>query len=513
MLLTVLGSVSARAQVPAPPPEPLPNDPYQPVGRWVVIYDRQGAYEYDLNPDPLNQYPRVILWNDPVSPGNLLTYSSGNGFSARVRGSIVAILRWLDQNGNPAPNPPRRVYLLEEGIASWWVGWGPLGAEQPDVGGTADNGLGDPAVYGVDSSSQYMHMTSAGKHLVQRDGSSGEIHLWFIPTAQFTGLSTTQYGHAQVGANFMVTVDTRGITLRRDSAVGETIDQEGTVYGDTIYSRDVTILPADPGAMPVTYEEENIQQFHPEYVGSWHWVLGETWEGWASDVPDVEWRWEPSHSGNKWDLGIWKAPKGTIALYNGATGDYTYAPSGISTMLIMYSAKDRQDGAQCEAWYVIRVHDPIELKTHHTYETVFRNIRDVPNSAVVISYPGEIVNLSEGKNLGYSWSVQVNPLDSLTKLLGGWLGVSFQLSSGSTTVTRGFTSPPNLPANTVVKLAVADLYRRHWGEVTLWNAAGKVGERSYKFYEPQSLENPTGVFVIWLPPDAPGWFGIPTPND
>lgn len=96
--------------------------------RWVKHYEAQGSTEYNLSPrPPYGNWPVVYNWSNygwplPFTP--ILSYSSNMDFSARANGTVTAVWQWLDANGNPAPNPPSRVYLKVTAGAGWGLGWG-----------------------------------------------------------------------------------------------------------------------------------------------------------------------------------------------------------------------------------------------------------------------------------------------------------------------------------------------------------------------------------------------------
>lgn len=335
----------------------------QSQGRWVKYYEAQGSTVYDLSPrPPYGNWPVVYDWSNlgwplPFTP--ILSYSSNMDFSARTNGKVTAVWQWLDANGNPAPNPPSRVYLKVTAGAGWGLGWGPLGASAPSLfAHSADNGWGAPYRWQFHPG-QSATGASWGMYLIQRapviqQNGIAEIRVSATLDSQIQGHSSAnQYGQVSASAGFTVDQDTRGAvitstldpTYHREVQVVKgqpqplrvlnTPDNIGTMYGDTV-------APICSGMDAYTMVDYRVDPF-----GVWG---SDSYYHWYSSLRDV------------YDEGTWMpTPVEPFSVMYPATnllGFPVVVPGCVDH--IHLRLVDSADGANLTANYYMRFHEVYE---------------------------------------------------------------------------------------------------------------------------------------------------------
>jgi len=175
LILLTLGLFCARsAHAQSGYPDSGPTQ--DPGHYWKITYSQTGTWSYTYYDSyARTRTPQSGSWGTLTSPNNTSGGGDGHGYSSVLSGltdgTVTATLTWVPAAGNPADPPSSPVHIKEYAKAGWAAAWDTNGSPIPldaDYTGTgADDGLGDPVVYG----------TSQGTHLIQRDGSSGTIVL------------------------------------------------------------------------------------------------------------------------------------------------------------------------------------------------------------------------------------------------------------------------------------------------------------------------------------------------
>jgi hypothetical protein len=136
------------------------------IGHWQITYATEGSSDWWVTGSVGGTTP----WMVPPLPIAIARYLINKAAWAHAHGWIEATLEWVDDAGDPAPDPPAEVYVLEKATASW-VDMNHTSSPTPI--GTASNGLGGPYVVAPDQHSG----ESSGSRLTQRNGSTGRIVL------------------------------------------------------------------------------------------------------------------------------------------------------------------------------------------------------------------------------------------------------------------------------------------------------------------------------------------------
>jgi hypothetical protein len=264
------------------------------INGWNFTWPGGGAFDHS------------IMYTDML-PGDTANMS----FS----GTAKYTYKWLDGNGNPAANPPAKVYIKEWSFAEWCAIIGGYSLTPLSAAGQADGGLMDAYVGSSSEGPTFRggQTTSySTPHLVQVDGSSGTIERTVNVSANATA-SISQYsygGNLSADFNYGVDIDTRGVTLTRDGAHGETIDSDGTVHGDTTFSY---YDESWTSSGDYSVHHNNWQTFHPFFVGNWT----RKWDPQQGDIEDVTWNWDPFATGDTQDTGNWSMCRMRMVMWVG----------------------------------------------------------------------------------------------------------------------------------------------------------------------------------------------------
>ncbi len=358
LALLTLGLLSAR-----------PAHAQQSQGHyWQISYAQTGSYSDDIRdrPNPGQMTPESYTF-----PAYTTSFGGGGGgggdkINGNVTDTVTATLTWVHAAGmdNTSDPPPSKVHLKEYGYA--WENSLGSGASM----GTADDGLGDPAV------SDGNGLESQGVHLSTWDGTSGSINLSPVTMKAINPVSTYQSGYpggggggypggsgygywdwtgGQCTASYSVVVvdDNRAVTITSFSTshkgpdgkpAPDVADSDGTWEMTSVYSRHNYHSNTDSGA-PADAPFINWIEFTPNFVGSWHFP--------------VSWAWKPSDSGDDWNYGRVSMGFGQIYYWDGEAGGQL---TGNQTYHVSYTATDNTDGASATAYAKIALHDEWESK-------------------------------------------------------------------------------------------------------------------------------------------------------
>ena len=288
-------------------------------------------------------YTGTSSWS---SIGNSVGTGGQYACQAVVSGTVTATLTWVPATGKTlATDPPSEpVPLLQTSYAAYSGG---VGSGGTNTGGNASDGLGDPC----------LNNKSQGKHLIQRDGSSGTITLDPVSLSASTAPYTPPpYGpnYAQAGAQYTVAVDSRAVTI--SSSIDPTYYKvpvsnaraqnsrvaSGALNGDTL-------IPAPGSTAAITYIA-NVS-------GSW----GSNSQGQWSNV------FNPFGAGFTF---------GTVPIF---PQNYGSVGSGFVDPVSIQLA-DSSDGAVVSNSYTMRFHNEVEDWFHDTSKDIIHPTPTIPTN-------------------------------------------------------------------------------------------------------------------------------------
>lgn len=427
--------------------------------------------------------------------------ATSTGFAtSKVKQSLVYV--WdpgTDDYGEPLTTPaPAKVYFRLFGEAEASTSAHAQGTNAAALlagafssSGTADDGLGDQAVVSGPSSVEWnggwnaavsRRSKSSGTHLVQKDGSSGTITFTFnvsahadgsltipSPTTSNQAPPTMDGGGGTEAWPVTVTEDSRGVTLHRDGAHGETVDADGTTHGDTIYSYLADYLPRTEEGFPSTEDHKNWQVFHPYLTGSWSQRPMINLEA----GPNINWQWSPNESEDTWSMGKVSMHYRTFRTFNDAPQHQDTSEERDIT----YTATDNQDGATATATYILTVHDPYEKYIDNPPAPSRENIQR-RGSISFTATPAALTGTSYFEQAD-SWGASISAAGPLDKWIADILGFRLDLSY-SFTVNQGASVNlgPYQPgygswAETY------DEYTTYTGTAKIYDAGGYCGTHDY----------------------------------
>ena len=164
-------------------------------------------------------------------------------------------------------------------------------------------------------------------------------------------------GMTQASADSEVTAgvrpDSRKVTLRRDSAHGETQDLDGTIHGDTTYAYYFNNLLTN-----------NSQSFYPTFAGTWSPNPNYISTG-TGPLFNISWQWNPASQAanlpDTWNSHFQYVDVGTLWAGGSPSAYPNYSWTGtqdpVKHTTISYTATDLKDHATAAATYDLRVHD------------------------------------------------------------------------------------------------------------------------------------------------------------
>ena len=281
-------------------------------------------------------------------------------------------------------------------------------------------------------------------------------------------------------------LDDRSVTLTRDGAHDERLDEDGTtIHGDTIYSYTYYF-----GTMTTQGQSDvlNTQEFVANLGGDWteHEVRYDVLPGQTHMVKGTDHQWSPrsehSHSPDDWNKASFDIPYGNknLSAYS-AQPKWEGSPTGKAEETITYTVHDNRNGEGdlvAKPKYVLHIHDQVELD-HETTEAARVNV-------ILYNSNGQYIVTSDDPNGTKAGQVGV---EAGTSSSSGWsagasfdvskwiddLGLDFQYQrsneqSTTTTATLGFDVPPGQKAYAMV----THEYIRHHKYVYLYDTGGRI---------------------------------------
>ncbi len=453
---------------------------------WVITSECKGSRTATV-PDPNNPTQQTTIKEPIVMTSG--SYMSGEGGDtvgnfptgkATYDNKIHFHVRWVGNDGKIAPNAPKKVFLQKIAGVCWGGGFWHDGGS---VTGTNDDGLGDP-----DKLTAPYNSNSTGVHVVQKNGSSGNIDITFTQCSEVDAadgaiatLPQLPWCQGYMSWYCGVSFTDRNVTISREGAHNEWTDDDGNTHGDTI--RSYTANHDTMYGITLSGIIKNWQQFDAALSGSWNMKAVTTGHGSSQYVPDVAYTWQPQYSGATMFWNQWLQDMGQqiydIDSFKGSTGSPT--PDTMT-----YTVTDNQDGITATAVYYLKRHDVYEETSHQT-EAAYANERQAGSPAVYnrgdkpIEVPGGYVEESGSHTIG----VSVQP----DALVGGWelktLGLSIGYSYTYTVNSGQNAAPITLPPGTYTYAKLRDTYTRHWGTADQWDAGGFTGATSFDFMVPR----------------------------
>lgn len=370
-------------------------------------------------------------------------------------------IRWLNPDGTAGSNPPKKVYLREDSGVHW-------NASSQHFGGTASandqDGLDDPEAITPTGSVFRLEGRCSGIHLVQKNGSSGSIDVSITQSSTLdakdgppTSPGDTPYCSGSIWWGCGVLVDNRGLTLHRDNAINETVDDNGTVHGDTTYSFDEWRTGPDDSIN--VFFHGNTQVFHPAFDGGWPLFL--------PNPDEFDWKWAPSQSDDTWDTASRLMSKGNLHLDTNSTWQTT--PSSPKVFVQSYTATDKVDGATATANYVLTKHDEVEGASDDVHPVTASgplwgsDPKGGNGLLVVWGYAAAgSVQVTKGHEESSGWYIEANPDVPLLKFAEEFgIHLNFGYAHNNSTNVSVTVGCPEIPSNQYSYPIFMDTYNRH----------------------------------------------------
>ncbi len=435
------------------------------AGHWSITYSTPtGSLDWCLN-------------NGSVQHSSLPLHHKRIGWQSSTRTAWIqetatqtATLSWVDDQGNPAPNPPPFVSVKIWAHAKW-DGAGDI------YRGDADDGQGDPKVTKHDRGNG--RAVSEGIHLRRYDASRGIVRITNTCT-QKGEISSTHSGGVEVEWDFQVAVDNRFVqisadvdptyyrNIQNDSPVRvmHTPAADGTMWGDTVAPFPITAtgLTDALDTIAITYAGLPSGNWGPSCA--YHWY---------SNLTDY------------WGAGTWSPPNPfptLMVLYRNPPAQPT-AQDHIHLRLT-----DPADGATATANYYMRFHAKYEdwLQTAHVVhpldyseargDWVYLMTLPNPTSAPLSSTLTNSVTITKTMS-GTIGGEASGPWEALTLKLAASITVGEQVSATVSQSTT-FTAAPY----TKILCLGAITWDERSGTCSKWDASGYVADVPW-----------TGVFV------------------
>lgn len=269
-------------------------------------------------------------------------WSSNTQVNANVAGIVDVYLVWNHSAPYGMDKPPVNAVALIRATATA----GKLGNVAGEM--SVSNGFNDP----IEGS-----ISTGGSHLVQKKNTSLAERV-LIGTYSLHASSPNGVAYIRLYAE----PDTRFISFVRQNAHDETVDADGTIHGDTIYSF-TDYYPAAGGQISFFQENKNLQMFSVTLNGEWHkkriYINGNPFN--PADVLDITFAWNPPSTHSDYYYNEWLQKFGTT---NRESGSWKGTPDSPNTETLTYTVTDNADGAKADATYVLTKHDQVQNLTN-----------------------------------------------------------------------------------------------------------------------------------------------------
>ena len=379
---------------------------------------------------------------------NLRTDWHGNAHG-NIHGPVKASFDWMPDN--LIDLPPNRIVVLETASAEWFC-------KTNQHSGSASSGLPNevrtPHQNNINlgescSGYKYTAITKPGEH----------FELTGNPQAEVTGLGDYRVmvdEIAHVRASYFARVVERDVILVRAGAHDETMNPDGSMRGDTVYSY------WDRAHFGGDYRVETWTHFNAFLYGEWHNPS-------PSEFPDIKWNCGRTDLFNPFVMEL-LIPDGSPYLWSAESAHHSAIWKGdkstAQSKTIVVTATDPVDGFTADAKYELKFHDRVEdLK-----ETIYTLFMDA-------GYTGREFNGDKPKGFpmdipenlgGWSWSVS-------TPSIVPWFPVfSISYSPVSAPVTRHAILPWDLPLGYAAKIKRRYIFKSHLFEWWEFDEGGQV---------------------------------------
>lgn len=402
---------------------------------WNVSYD----YRWYFADGTLKE--QRTNWNVP--PG-------GTG-AGRIE--VTAVFTWSSYSGGYGSSPlPPKLYVRLSGHAA-------AASAQSQGVVTANNGLGDATV--DQPFGNGVARTSEGTHLIQSEHPNTQER--FGP---YTLTATATLG-SSADMTFSAVEDTRGVLVRREGAVNEWFERDGTGHGDTTYSYTSYSTLSQAPAAPMI----NRQNFNSLLAG---------WPLLYNTIYDVDFWWSPDPNSSDTITSIYRdMPFGSV---NHVDGGPEGSPTGPTTKVISLTVRDHNDGATATGKYVLTIHDEVENLSHATENRVASgplwgsDPRQGGNALLIVWGYLEAGRYEaaqgHGSSSGWSLSADIDVLKWANDVFGMSISPGWS-SERSSEFTGNAILPFDIPQGSYAYPMFQDTYIRHKFEWLHYTPAGE----------------------------------------
>ena len=407
--------------------------------------------------------------------------------SAQITVTHDTTVAWLDDYGNPAPNPPAKlslcIYADTNGSAS--------GATS--VYAEANDGLGDPSVHTSDQTSDYAD--SQGRHLKTFDGSLGVVYLSDTMACSASAASSG-YGDslnvAVCNFSYSIWLDLRGVGIYSNL---DTTYYEGPNYTRVANVRSPSgAMKGDTSALGYVYDFATSRTVQYDALVAGTFANGSHYHWWSAMT---------GQSGEgTFDNNV--VPAFTVTYSDNSNQGHDGQEDYIHVHLI-----DAADGANAENIYRLHFHCPVSEWTRFTpNQTVpssmqpthdshdgWTELGPFPNGGAQVGH--ETKTITTGSKVSVSGKVESTSGFTISEA-----GVSLAFSQNES-VENGHeysTSVAQSHTCDISGFSTGYMYwawgteRRH-GEFSGWGPNGYVGRQPWHLDTPQLLAGEPQV--VW----------------
>ncbi len=391
--------------------------------------------------------------------------------------SVTIHARWVTfGQGTPAPDKCAvKVSTHGEAWASTRI---------PNTIGVSDLNLNtgfydSPVSFSLSGEYAGQGIKANGLHLIQIKGSGGDRTKSFNLSAKVK-MSSSGLAQNMAQIVFGVSPDSRSVLLQRGGANGETVDNDGTLHGDTTRSFSLFHSPAPGDDLGTTAQIWNWQQFAAALSGGWS--IAHDPFGLQPDHPKVSFQWNPSFSQATLTWNQWSQRFGRQDLVDNTWKGSSGAPEPEP---LTYTVTDLHDGAKADATYVLTRHDHMELKEEH--EKIQFGAPVKVSDGVVKNSPGQEVTLICNQSVAVGGKVTFNDFLNnpiFDSFFASIKAINLEINSTVTTQLGYSIKVTDLQVHQYTGLEVVAINQRHGGTINQWQEGGYLGLGTFDLSEP-----------------------------
>ena len=448
----------------------------------------------------------------PFMDGDPTTHCSSD---VTIDGALHTYFKWKSDpyvdGQSPAPAPDHMDVLVTTSLyTSGWAGawniatnpnWLDLPANGKASASASDDEFGESVSIYADPAGAYIPIHNSshlGYHLKRVSTSGG------VATVTLTGHTiahadggdpvscgtSSEMAWGRAGVDAYAQQDSRSVTLHRDGAHDETVDPDGTVHGDTVYSYTNTYWSEYPEGEN-TDNVDNWQYFHPQFSGDWTVVIPPV------DYPyNISYQWNPSESSDTWDTGKWKMPYGSLNMYSGY---WVGKPTGASPPSPMtYTVTDKGDGATATATYILTVHDPYEKYIDNPPTPSRENLQRRGSLSFTATQAAPTGTSYYEQD--QTWSVSISAAGAVGEWFATTLGLNLQASYSYTVAQGASVNLGPYKPGYGSWAETYDEYKTYTGTAKTYDAGGYCGTHDYKVKVPTGHGIQAHSPEVWMGP-------------